>query len=116
MILHFSHIGLTDGRTFMMPFGACNPDGEALETRAFAAAIPRSGWLPADGPLDLSATGEYSAVSGAARADRKEHGMDVGIGLPATIPGVEAAQVLEWARRAERRDFSSLGTIDRIAY
>jgi alkanesulfonate monooxygenase SsuD/methylene tetrahydromethanopterin reductase-like flavin-dependent oxidoreductase (luciferase family) len=42
--------------------------------------------------------------------------MDVGIGLPTTIPGVEAGQVLEWARRAEARDFSSLGTIDRIAY
>jgi hypothetical protein len=22
MILHFSHIGLTDGRTFMIPFGS----------------------------------------------------------------------------------------------
>src|SRR5215212_10581617 len=62
MILHFSHIGLTDGRTFMMPFGAWNPDGEALETGAVAATIPRSGLLHADGPLDLSATGEYSAV------------------------------------------------------
>ena len=42
--------------------------------------------------------------------------MDVGIGLPATIPGVEREQVLEWARRAEARNFSSLGTIDRIVY
>jgi alkanesulfonate monooxygenase SsuD/methylene tetrahydromethanopterin reductase-like flavin-dependent oxidoreductase (luciferase family) len=42
--------------------------------------------------------------------------MEVGIGLPATIPGVERAQVLEWAARAERRGFSSLGTIDRIVY
>jgi alkanesulfonate monooxygenase SsuD/methylene tetrahydromethanopterin reductase-like flavin-dependent oxidoreductase (luciferase family) len=42
--------------------------------------------------------------------------MDVGIGLPATIPGVEREQLLEWARRAERRGFSSLGTIDRIVY
>src|SRR3954452_7511840 len=42
--------------------------------------------------------------------------MDVGIGLPATIPGVEGAQVLEWARRAEARGFSSLATIDRIVY
>src|SRR5215210_5496596 len=42
--------------------------------------------------------------------------MDVGIGLPSTIPGVERAQVLEWARRAEQRGFSSLGTIDRIVY
>ena len=42
--------------------------------------------------------------------------MDVGIGLPATIPGVEGGQVLEWARRAEARGFSSLGTIDRVVY
>src|SRR5919206_1619816 len=42
--------------------------------------------------------------------------MDVGIGLPATIPGVGRDQVLEWARRADARGFSSLGTIDRIVY
>jgi alkanesulfonate monooxygenase SsuD/methylene tetrahydromethanopterin reductase-like flavin-dependent oxidoreductase (luciferase family) len=42
--------------------------------------------------------------------------MDVGIGLPTTIPGVGRDQVLEWARRAEARGFSSLGTIDRIVY
>src|SRR5919112_4281381 len=42
--------------------------------------------------------------------------MDVGIGLPTTIRGVERDQVLEWARRAEARGFSSLGTIDRIVY
>jgi alkanesulfonate monooxygenase SsuD/methylene tetrahydromethanopterin reductase-like flavin-dependent oxidoreductase (luciferase family) len=42
--------------------------------------------------------------------------MDVGIGLPATIRGVERGQLLEWARRAEARGFSCLGTIDRIVY
>jgi alkanesulfonate monooxygenase SsuD/methylene tetrahydromethanopterin reductase-like flavin-dependent oxidoreductase (luciferase family) len=42
--------------------------------------------------------------------------MDVGIGLPATIPGVGREQLLEWARRAEARGFSCLGTIDRIVY
>ena len=42
--------------------------------------------------------------------------MEVGIGLPAAIPGVEREQLLEWARRAEGREFSSLGTIDRIVY
>jgi alkanesulfonate monooxygenase SsuD/methylene tetrahydromethanopterin reductase-like flavin-dependent oxidoreductase (luciferase family) len=42
--------------------------------------------------------------------------MDVGIGLPSTIPGVEREQLLEWARRAESRGFSSLGTIDRVVY
>jgi len=42
--------------------------------------------------------------------------MDVAIGLPSTIPGVGRDQLLEWARRAEARGFSSLGTIDRIVY
>jgi alkanesulfonate monooxygenase SsuD/methylene tetrahydromethanopterin reductase-like flavin-dependent oxidoreductase (luciferase family) len=42
--------------------------------------------------------------------------MDVAIGLPSTIPGVERDQLLEWARRAEARGFSSLGTIDRLVY
>jgi alkanesulfonate monooxygenase SsuD/methylene tetrahydromethanopterin reductase-like flavin-dependent oxidoreductase (luciferase family) len=42
--------------------------------------------------------------------------MDVGIGLPATIKGVTGEQVLEWARRAEARGFSSLATIDRLVY
>ena len=42
--------------------------------------------------------------------------MEVGIGLPATITGVEGARLLEWARRAEARGFSTLGTIDRLVY
>jgi alkanesulfonate monooxygenase SsuD/methylene tetrahydromethanopterin reductase-like flavin-dependent oxidoreductase (luciferase family) len=42
--------------------------------------------------------------------------MDVGVGLPATIPGVEGAELIQWARRAEARGFSSLGVIDRLVY
>jgi alkanesulfonate monooxygenase SsuD/methylene tetrahydromethanopterin reductase-like flavin-dependent oxidoreductase (luciferase family) len=42
--------------------------------------------------------------------------MDVGIGLPNAVRGVDRSGVVEWARRAERAGFSSLGTIDRIAY
>ncbi len=42
--------------------------------------------------------------------------MDVGIGLPSTIPGVQRDQLLAWARRADERGFSSLGTIDRLVY
>jgi len=42
--------------------------------------------------------------------------MEVGIGLPSTIPGVGREQLLEWARRAEARGFSMLGTIDRLVY
>ncbi|MDX6603831.1 MAG: hypothetical protein QOF23_340 [Solirubrobacterales bacterium] len=42
--------------------------------------------------------------------------MDVAIGLPNAVPGTTGKQLTEWARRAEARGFSSLGTIDRIAY
>jgi alkanesulfonate monooxygenase SsuD/methylene tetrahydromethanopterin reductase-like flavin-dependent oxidoreductase (luciferase family) len=42
--------------------------------------------------------------------------MDIGIGLPSTIPGVTREQHLEWARRAEAAGFSTLGVIDRVAY
>ena len=42
--------------------------------------------------------------------------MELGIGLPATVPGVERGELLEWARRAESAGFSSLGVIDRIVY
>lgn len=42
--------------------------------------------------------------------------MDIGIGLPATIPNVEGRVVLDWARAADGRGFSTLGVIDRIAY
>ena len=42
--------------------------------------------------------------------------MDVGIGLPNAVPDTTGEQLVEWARRADQRGFSSLGTIDRIAY
>src|SRR4051794_41792583 len=42
--------------------------------------------------------------------------MKVAIGLPNAVPGTSGKQLTEWARRAEARGFSSLGTIDRIAY
>jgi alkanesulfonate monooxygenase SsuD/methylene tetrahydromethanopterin reductase-like flavin-dependent oxidoreductase (luciferase family) len=42
--------------------------------------------------------------------------MKIGIGLPTTIPGATAQEVLEWARRAEAAGFSTLGTIDRIVH
>src|SRR3954466_3663238 len=64
-----------DRRSYLHdPFRSDDPDGEALETGAVAATIPRSGLLHADGPLDLSATGEYSAVSGASAAIRRRVG------------------------------------------
>jgi alkanesulfonate monooxygenase SsuD/methylene tetrahydromethanopterin reductase-like flavin-dependent oxidoreductase (luciferase family) len=42
--------------------------------------------------------------------------MDIGIGLPNTVLGVERRGIVDWARRADEAGFASLGTIDRIAY
>lgn len=42
--------------------------------------------------------------------------MDIGIGLPSTIPGGPGRLIVEWAVAAERAGFSTLGTIDRVVY
>jgi alkanesulfonate monooxygenase SsuD/methylene tetrahydromethanopterin reductase-like flavin-dependent oxidoreductase (luciferase family) len=42
--------------------------------------------------------------------------MQVGIGLPNAVPGATGEQLTEFARRADDAGFSTLGTIDRIAY
>jgi alkanesulfonate monooxygenase SsuD/methylene tetrahydromethanopterin reductase-like flavin-dependent oxidoreductase (luciferase family) len=42
--------------------------------------------------------------------------VDVGIGLPNAVRGVDRRGTVEWARRAEDAGFSSLGTIDRIVF
>ena len=41
--------------------------------------------------------------------------MKVGIGLPNTL-SIDGTQMVAWARRAEERGFTALGTIDRIVY
>lgn len=42
--------------------------------------------------------------------------MDVAVALPNSVRGTTGAELAEWARRAEARGFSSLGTIDRVAF
>lgn len=42
--------------------------------------------------------------------------MDIGIGLPSTVPDTSGSQLTDWARAADDAGFSSLGTIDRIVY
>jgi alkanesulfonate monooxygenase SsuD/methylene tetrahydromethanopterin reductase-like flavin-dependent oxidoreductase (luciferase family) len=42
--------------------------------------------------------------------------MDIGIGLPTTIEGIDGKKLTEWARRAEDAGFSSLGVLDRVVY
>ena len=42
--------------------------------------------------------------------------MRVGVGLPGILPDVDGDLVVEWSRRAEAAGFTSLGTIDRLAF
>ncbi len=42
--------------------------------------------------------------------------MQVGVGLPSTVPGAPGRLILEWARRADEGPFSSLGVLDRLVY
>ena len=42
--------------------------------------------------------------------------MDIGIGLPNPVPGTPGRLLVDWAKRAEQHGFSSLATIDRVAY
>jgi alkanesulfonate monooxygenase SsuD/methylene tetrahydromethanopterin reductase-like flavin-dependent oxidoreductase (luciferase family) len=42
--------------------------------------------------------------------------VEIGIGLPNPVLDVPGRLLADWARRAEERGFSSLATIDRIAY
>jgi alkanesulfonate monooxygenase SsuD/methylene tetrahydromethanopterin reductase-like flavin-dependent oxidoreductase (luciferase family) len=42
--------------------------------------------------------------------------VDIGIGLPNTVPGTEGRSLIDWARNAEAAGFSTLGTIGRIVY
>jgi alkanesulfonate monooxygenase SsuD/methylene tetrahydromethanopterin reductase-like flavin-dependent oxidoreductase (luciferase family) len=42
--------------------------------------------------------------------------VDIGIGLPNTVPGTDGRTLIDWARNAEEAGFSTLGTIGRIVY
>jgi alkanesulfonate monooxygenase SsuD/methylene tetrahydromethanopterin reductase-like flavin-dependent oxidoreductase (luciferase family) len=42
--------------------------------------------------------------------------MEVGIGLPNAVRGVDGKTLVRWAQRAEQAGFSTLGTIDRLVY
>ncbi len=42
--------------------------------------------------------------------------MKIGIGLPIGLPGIDAKLVLEWAEKADAGPFSSVATLDRMAY
>ncbi|HEX6209108.1 MAG TPA: LLM class flavin-dependent oxidoreductase, partial [Actinomycetota bacterium] len=42
--------------------------------------------------------------------------MNIGVGLPNTVPGTEARLIGEWARRIEDGPFTSIGVLDRVRY
>jgi alkanesulfonate monooxygenase SsuD/methylene tetrahydromethanopterin reductase-like flavin-dependent oxidoreductase (luciferase family) len=42
--------------------------------------------------------------------------MQVGVGIPASVPGVAGRQLLDWAVRAEQHRFSTLAVLDRLVY
>ncbi len=42
--------------------------------------------------------------------------MEIGIGLPSTLPAATGPDILDWARSAEAAGFAGLGTIDRVVY
>jgi alkanesulfonate monooxygenase SsuD/methylene tetrahydromethanopterin reductase-like flavin-dependent oxidoreductase (luciferase family) len=42
--------------------------------------------------------------------------VDIGIGLPNTVPDTEGRALIDWARHAEEAGFSTLGTIGRLVY
>jgi alkanesulfonate monooxygenase SsuD/methylene tetrahydromethanopterin reductase-like flavin-dependent oxidoreductase (luciferase family) len=42
--------------------------------------------------------------------------MEIGIGLPNTVPGTDGRTIVDWARQAEGAGFSTLGTIGRLVF
>lgn len=42
--------------------------------------------------------------------------MEIGVGLPNTVPGAGGALLTEWARRADAGPFASLAALDRLVY
>src|SRR5947208_13783665 len=42
--------------------------------------------------------------------------MQVGVGLPSTVPGTPGQLIIEWAFKADEGPFSSLGVLDRLVY
>ncbi|MDA1188833.1 MAG: LLM class flavin-dependent oxidoreductase [Chloroflexi bacterium] len=42
--------------------------------------------------------------------------MNIGVGLPATIPGIDGRLIVEWAKKAEDLGFSTLGIVDRTVF
>jgi alkanesulfonate monooxygenase SsuD/methylene tetrahydromethanopterin reductase-like flavin-dependent oxidoreductase (luciferase family) len=48
--------------------------------------------------------------------NERRYGVDIGIGLPTTVPGTDGRALIDWAKDAEEAGFSTLGTIGRLVY
>ncbi|MEW2120779.1 LLM class flavin-dependent oxidoreductase [Streptomyces sp. NPDC005474] len=42
--------------------------------------------------------------------------MEIGVGLPTTVPDIDGNRLTTWARQAEDHGFASLGVLDRLVY
>ncbi len=90
---------------------------QRLDAVALAHDADCSSSLRSSGDSPGRLAGVRASLGLAPRKRRAEEvGMDVAIGLPNAVPGTTGGQLVEWARRADARGFSSLGTIDRIVY
>jgi alkanesulfonate monooxygenase SsuD/methylene tetrahydromethanopterin reductase-like flavin-dependent oxidoreductase (luciferase family) len=76
--------------------------------------------VPAERPgivtVNVTTASSPPGRGGAPDFFEEDNGMQIGIGLPSTLLEVPGRLLVDWARRAEERGFSSLATIDRIAY
>src|SRR5262252_8865359 len=94
-----------------------------------AASIHRNAavlWYPPHASVSLHSTRRWTRIDAGSRASlspawsrmaRIEYAsMRVGVGLPTTTPGATGPLLLEWARRADRGPFASLGVLDRVVY
>ncbi|MFI0861663.1 LLM class flavin-dependent oxidoreductase [Streptomyces smyrnaeus] len=42
--------------------------------------------------------------------------MEIGVGLPTTVPDIDGRRLVQWAVRADEHGFSTLGVLDRLVY
>jgi len=47
---------------------------------------------------------------------QRRYGVDIGIGLPNTVPDTDGRTLIQWAKNAEEAGFSTLGTIGRMVF
>lgn len=42
--------------------------------------------------------------------------MEIGLGLPTSVPGTSGREVMQWAIEGERAGFSTLAVLDRLVF